>query len=415
MSVLSSLNKSKENKRYLYYVYTGILFIFLFIIGLWVSFNKPLWNDEIYTQIFSIDSKSYVDILSMHLFEGNSNPLFYLFQKGICDIFHYKFPFPQGKKPYIFDVRSQIILRLGSNILMSLSLSLIFYFFSRFYSIWLGWYVFLSAITSPMVWLYWAEARPYAMWFFLTTVQGLLFILILRQIFSIKNRSRRFCFIDYRLCIALSVTHILLSFTIVISLAQIVIISALLLVLGFRPLRWYIFITLIPIAICLFYYLFLAAPLRKYSVDAPLSLIVVAFPLDKIIVLGVYCIVTISLFIISKWKRNIIEYCRGLEQIRMSKVYIIFTILMVAAAFAFIGIYKMQDSGDSIYTLNNRYFINLTPVAIIATVMAAVGLLDTFRKDRWMFFNVIVFLIGMLFIGAFQSCAYLMSEGLFPC
>ncbi len=414
MKILSFLNNSTINRSYLYF-YSIILFIFLFIIGLWISFNKPLWNDEIYTQIFSIDSKSYADILFMRLFEGNSNPLFYLSQKGICDFFHYKFPFPQGKKPYIYDRRSQIVLRLGSNILMSLSLSIIFYFFSRFYSIWIGCYVFLSALISPMVWLYWAEARPYAMWFFLTTVEILLFISILINTFSIKSNDKGFCDISYKLLIALSITHILLSLTIVISLAQIVIISFLLLItLGIRHLKWYIFITFIPVIICLFYYLFSAAPLRKYSVNAPLSLIAVAFPLDKIIVLGIYCIVGICLFIVSKWNRNVIQYC-DLKQIKMSKIYIIFTILMIAAAFVFIGIYKMQDTKDSIYTLNNRYFINLTPVSIIAAAMAAVGLLDIFRRDRWMFSNVIVFLVGMLVIGAFRSCAYLMSEGLFPC
>ena len=267
------------------FLMTCIVFIVTFFIGGWLACHKPLWNDEIYTQIFSIDSKSYLDILSMRIFEGNSCPLFYLSQKAIVDVFHYKFPFKQGK-PYVFDNVSQLVLRLCPDLCMSLSLAIIFYFFSTQYSLVIGFYSLLSALVSPMVWLYWAEARPYAMWFLLTTVQSFLFILILKT-----NRCgslSSLCAKDRHLWISLIITHFLLSFTILLSLAQILIVTFLLWVFHNRSTRRYLWVGLFPSAVCLCYYVFSAAPLRRYSVGDPMGLILTAFPVDKLILLVVF-------------------------------------------------------------------------------------------------------------------------------
>src|SRR5207244_2779711 len=113
------------------------------------------------------------------------------------------------------DQWTQFLLRISPNFFMSLTLTLIFYFFSRYYSIGLGVYAFLVSISSWMVWMYWVEARPYAQWFFLTTVQLLIFIRLLKEE---KDNGR--------LWNMLLAVNIILSLTIMFSAAQILVVSS---------------------------------------------------------------------------------------------------------------------------------------------------------------------------------------------
>jgi len=117
------------------YLSTGV-FILFFTGGFFLSQHKVLWLDELYTQKVAIDADSYAGILSMQFPEGNKNPLFYIIQKSVCDIFSFHMPVTDkvglSTKRYI---PAQIILRIPANIYMSLALAIIFYFFTRFYSI----------------------------------------------------------------------------------------------------------------------------------------------------------------------------------------------------------------------------------------------------------------------------------------
>jgi len=63
-------------------------------IGFKLAYDKPLWNDEIYTLVSSVSRVSYLDILLGRVKEGNNCPLFYVIQKGICDIARYSIPAP---------------------------------------------------------------------------------------------------------------------------------------------------------------------------------------------------------------------------------------------------------------------------------------------------------------------------------
>ena len=220
-------------------IIAAALFLLFLSTGNYLAQRKPLWNDEIYTQVRTLDRLSYQDILLNRMTEGNNCPLFYLIQKGICDAFHYKFPFVWDGEWYVGDLPSQMILRIGSNVFMALSLTAVFYFFARYYSGLAGFYSLFISMSSFMVWAYFAEARPYALWFFLTTLQSLLFLRA-----TVPSRIWRW----------LAVVHLFLALTITFSAVQILIVSGLLWFLREKDWKRYVFLTGIPISVCFFYY-----------------------------------------------------------------------------------------------------------------------------------------------------------------
>src|SRR3989338_3199932 len=122
-----------------------LLFVLSLAIGYQLSLRRPLWNDEIYTQVTVVDPKSYADIIFFRIkrLEGNSCPLFYLVQKGVSDLFQFQFPVLWQKEWAIDQPGAQVIMRLSSDVFMSLSIALLVYFFSRYYSIFTGIYAFL--------------------------------------------------------------------------------------------------------------------------------------------------------------------------------------------------------------------------------------------------------------------------------
>src|ERR1700744_1945894 len=118
-----------------------LLFIALFLAGLNLSMHKLLWIDETFTQHVSVDQSSYLDILTLRIPDGNKAPLFYLLQKINSNLFSFHYPDRESETSFdVSDVRSQIIVRLPANICMSLALSLIFYFFARYFSLFTAFY-----------------------------------------------------------------------------------------------------------------------------------------------------------------------------------------------------------------------------------------------------------------------------------
>src|SRR4051812_43288174 len=63
------------------------LFVACFTVGLKLASIKPLWNDEVFSQVSQIQKLSYWDMLFTHPGEGNLCPLFYMAQKAISQIF----------------------------------------------------------------------------------------------------------------------------------------------------------------------------------------------------------------------------------------------------------------------------------------------------------------------------------------
>ena len=117
-----------------------------------------MWNDEGYTQLFNVEKLSYQNMILGKVVEGNNSPLFYIIQKAISAMTNYSIPITYsqwgaGKKEITENaLKSQIILRINPVLFMSLAITAIFYYFSKRYSIWSGFYSVLVALSSFMVW-----------------------------------------------------------------------------------------------------------------------------------------------------------------------------------------------------------------------------------------------------------------------
>ena len=229
---------------------SGLVFAVLLFTGFLLSQRKVLWGDEFFTQKISIDTQSYTNILTSNFPDGNKCPLFYIIQKINSDLFAYKLPVAdlQGIR-LIFDPWSQIIMRIPSNVYMSLALAGIFYYFIRFYSLFAGFYALAVALVSPMVWIYWVEARPYSLWFLLTTIQLLLFLITCRSESAGRPYINKFIY----------GIHFLLVLTTPGSILQICIISLLLFLKGGYKKRQLVWSCFLPMGVFLFYYFFVPA------------------------------------------------------------------------------------------------------------------------------------------------------------
>ena len=375
------------------WVLTGLLLIMCLGIGSELSQRKPLWNDEIYTQV-NIDKLSYEEIFLNLTSEGNNCPLFYILQKIICGIFQFKFPYTWNGDWAISDMRSQVIMRISSNVFISFSLVAIFYFFSRFYSLRVGGYSLLVALSSPMIWAFWVEARPYPLWIFLTTMQSLLFLSIIRE-------ER----VSVRVWMWLMATHILLALTLILSFSQIVIVSCLLWIFKERKWQKYVGLVIIPVAICLFYYG--RSKIIGYWLPAmPMELIFENVPQDRILIFVMYFVLEIFYYIQQR-RHGKKEWLEGAH-------YFVFLVLMFIAAFAFLAIVKLwSPPGREDSHLPSRYLVSLVPVEIIATTIFSVSLTRVFHKQKWFWINIIIVLGGLLMIRFLKTFLGIYTSGLY--
>ena len=371
-------------------IIAAALFLLFLSTGNYLAQRKPLWNDEIYTQVRTLDRLSYQDILLNRMTEGNNCPLFYLIQKGICDAFHYKFPFVWDGEWYVGDLPSQTILRIGSNVFMALSLTAIFYFFARYYSGLAGFYSLLISMSSFMVWAYCAEARPYALWFFLTTLQALLFLRA-----TVPSRIWRW----------LAAVHFLLALTITFSVVQILIVSGLLWFLREKDWKKYIFMTGIPVAICFFYYWY-SPHFKFFFLETPWQLVSTNIPADRLSIAAGFGL----LWLLSELRRN-----RNFVSESNAVEYLMLMISILAASFFALLVFKMRQPRIIVdgFSLSSRYFIYLTPIGIIGTVLFSVHLLRAFRSQRWMFVNIALGLAGLLMIRFLRTFIDVYNSGLY--
>lgn len=376
-----------------------VLWVTCLSVGTWLSERKPLWNDEIYTQIYSIEQLSYRDILSGRIKEGNNSPLFYLLQKGICDLTQYRFPQKWDGEWSIGDQRSQIILRLSSNVFMSLSIVLIFYFFAHYYSGWAGLYALLVSLSSFMVWSYWVEARPYSLWILLTTVQSLLFL-------NMVQREKP----ETRCWTGMTVTHILLSVTVVFGIAQIMIVSFLLWMSKEKKYKKYFLLTGIPVCLCLFYCLH-SPSMRFRLVGNPLQFIYDNVPQERLLVFILYAFFSL-MYRFHKDKRmmSLRDTTIGLK----GGNYLALTSLMLLAVLAVLVIFKINSApGMTGFEVTSRYFINLTPIGIIAMTLFSVHFIRAFKGQVWMLTNIVIVLGGVLIMRVLGTCLDVMALRLY--
>ena len=246
-------------------IFCIILFLLLFSLGILLAQHKPLWNDELFTQVQGVEKLSYGEIIAGKIPEANNAPLFYLLQKTTCQAAQFKFPIVWHEEWNVSDPQSQIILRISSNIFVSLALVLIVYFFLKYYSWVSAVFVFLVSLSSVMVWAHWAEARPYALWMLFSTVQMLLFLTFFRREDSRPLKA------------SLIGVHWLLAFTAVSSAVQIIVTTGLLWM--FRKITRKDLLALLvgPFSICLIYYIL--SPHFKFFLPVdPFGLIWANFP-----------------------------------------------------------------------------------------------------------------------------------------
>ena len=208
-------------------IWTSFLIFFILIgIGISLASRKQLWTDELYSQK-QIETIPFSELIKgkLNKAEGNPCPLFYLNQKMMFSLIKFKFPIPWKGEFCIYEPASQIIIRILNIIYVSLGLTIVYYIFGHYYSLRTGILALLMFLSNPMVWLYWAEARPYGLWFLLTIIQCSLLLSILNA----PQKSNYW--------IWLYLIHILLSMTIILTLPQILFVSLTIWVVQKLPLK----------------------------------------------------------------------------------------------------------------------------------------------------------------------------------
>jgi len=77
--------------------------------------------------------------------------------------------------------------------------------------------------------------------------------------------------------------------------------------------------------------------------------------------------------------------------------YLFFSALMIIFAAAILVMFKLQEAGKMIgFQISNRYFMFLTPVGIIATVLFSLDMFRACRGRFWLQAGITVILGGML-------------------
>jgi len=348
---------------------SGGVFVILLVTGFLLSERKLLWTDELYTQQAVIDTRSYSDILTSRTPEGNKNPLFYVMQKVVSNIYSYHMPvYFSGDFYRTRDIPSQVIMRIPSNIYMSLALALLFYFFTRFFSILAAVYALSVALVSPMVWMYWAEARPYPLWFLLTTVQ---LVLLCCPFIAPKIKTTNKLFL----------THIFLALTASASIFQISIAVLVLWRRGGVSIKKLALIWALPMGIAGAYYFISKVFKIKTYMFFP-NLFDGVMP-ERLFVYVVYAL--IAWVLPEKYKRS------SNNTFFLPIFFLFFTSVCFLLS---MNLYtKNSDFG-----FFSRYLIYLAPADIMMFSLASVDLRRWSRQNFWICLNVSIFLGGLVIV-----------------
>lgn len=370
-------------------IFSMVIFFIAFFIGIFVASKKPLWNDEIFSQVSSVEKVPIKQVLEGKVREGSNSPLFYLIQKATCSLAHYRFPGPWDGSLYVNDAYGQLILRLNPIICTSLLITFIFCYFALYHSFWTGIYSIGISFSSFMIWNFYGEARPYALWMLLTALQSIaLFV-------SIKTKEWK-----WSLALMLAGIHFLLAITSIFSIFQISSAFVVLFILWRYKWRWdYVYLFLIPSAIALFYYI--RAPKYNFRfVDGPMELIGASLPLDRM----VFIIIILFIIAYAKYIQKISLKDIFRDRFRQSSFYLIFCACMAIVTVFIISVFKINENLNDGFQISNRYFTYLTPLGIIAVTLFSEQWF-VFCKKNWQKFIVGIFLIGLLYWRANRSIA----------
>ena len=346
------------------------LAIFLVLSTGWLTLAKsiPLWNDEIFSQDRSVQNISYQEMFLGGIPDGNNSPLFYLTQKVSQHTIGYKWPGTYDSNPlYAIPNRpgtrlvdterfANAFLRALPVACMSASITLIYFYFTTYWSIWLGYYSVLLSLSTFVVWEYAFHARPYALWFFLTSLQ---FILLLK---SLDARSAQ----RNTTLLWITLVHWLLSFTVILSAVQIIAACMVLWLFGERRVFWHTLMSAGPIFITAAYYIVVIPHLNIYFVDGPIALLGASLPLDRIaIIVSGLIIVGASVLYREKPLREIVDK----PQLLQGACF--FLLLIYCGSILILMKFKFEDLGFGDSYVSNRYFIFLAPVGIVMASIAS--------------------------------------------
>ena len=368
-----------------------VLFCGLFVFGVRVAQGKWLWNDEIYSQIHSVEQLSYGDILRGRVTEGNNSPLFYILQKGICDLTNYELPFVWKGEWAVADPQSQVLLRLLPNFFMSLTITMIFYVFALEYSLLAGIYAFFIAMSTEIMFAYWAEARPYALWGCLSAFQAVYFFRLVRASGDEAGRGRHWR--------TLGIIHVLLSLTAVFGTVQAFIVSMVMFAFYRRKLSQYILLLFVPLLFGFFYF-FHAQHYVFGLPPKPAILIYENIPVDRLILMYLSGIVALGYFL---WKRQ-------LQTIDVIWRYGTLGVLMLAASLGIMTCFAFTaDPGWKPFMISSRYFIFLAPLGIVTAAVLSLEVFKLCSASRWMMINWLIVCLGFLAIRFFRSLHAMLS------
>lgn len=358
-----------------------ILFIVLMFMGLRIASQKPLWNDEIFSQISSVEQLSYSEIVLGQVGEGNATPLFYLTQKVLCQIFNYSSPveWKKGTKFWDFDrPRDRIILRIGPVFVVAFAIALIFFYFAHHHSFGTALFSLFLSLSCEMLLRYWAEARPYALWMSLTTIQILLFLCFIQ--------ARKF---GIRILLGLAIVHFLLSCTVVLSLPQIILVSFLLWVYGMRSWKYYLVLLVLPVIVGLIYYCL--------SPHYPFALI---FSIEQYIRANIsrdrfYVTILFALLLALYGVQEKLKLRQMLDSAILKGLPALGIFLgSVAGACVILGAFIIKTGPVMQFPVTEKYFIFLVPVGIISVTVFADTIIRAF-KVRGLKFVMIIMIVGL--------------------
>jgi hypothetical protein len=378
-----------------------LVFAILLGIGTFLASQKPLWTDEIFTQE-NIDQFSYSQLLTGKMKEGNLCPLFYVVQKLFLSAFNYHLPIKWQGEYSMYEPLGQVLIRIPAVLYMTFGLTLIFWIFAKNYSTRLGLWALVITLSSPAVWMYWAESRPYSLWFLLTTVQACLL-----HDYFLRPKS----YLGWRLAI----THVLLALTIIFSLPQILLVSILL--LARKKISWKLFMALgiIPCIIIYAYYLVskgvytwlpsnALANVGAVSQTSSISLHYVQGWFSSLVTLNI------------PWAWMVLLVFGLFLGKKINKAQLVFSALsgiLLGAALSILVLFSSwKASGIESYSVSERYFIYVIPFAVFAMALCGRQLMHSTKDITWKAMIAIVY-GGTILVTLLQTFGHVLSLGIF--
>ncbi len=369
-------------------VWAGCLFA-----GSDLSRRRPLWNDELYTQINTNSALSYADLWTGKSIEGNNTPFFYVLQKALCETMGCELKEKWNGEWFVQDARAQIRLRILSNVFMSAAIAVLFFGVASLYPFPWAFLALAVFLTLPATWLYWVEARPYSLWILLTVLQSVVILKVLKKTTDTRKDL-----------VQLLMINIFLSLTITLGMLQACVASAVL--YFFKKGRWFVHLGLaaVPLALGSFY-LGRSPKFKLWFNDGPARLVLDNVPLEYWVLMFLcFCLV---LFQGVKDRKEVLKAWS-------EHAYLFFAGGISVLAMALLGYLKVNaGSGDEGFAISSRYFLFLIPSSVIAVTLAVRYFHERSKDDPWLRLNLWVLVCGFLLLRAAKTYIGLLASGTF--